>query len=86
MPVEFLSDEEAARFGRYDGSPSRAELERVFFLDDAAVLAQQLYDGGDRTVQQIADILSVPRSTVYGHLDKGSVGGRPRANKSPAGP
>jgi TnpA family transposase len=35
VPVEFLSDEEAARFGRYDGSPSRAELERAFFLDDA---------------------------------------------------
>ncbi len=35
MPVEFLSDEEAARFGRYDGSPSRVELERAFFLDDA---------------------------------------------------
>ncbi|MGI8806704.1 MAG: DUF4158 domain-containing protein [Acidimicrobiales bacterium] len=35
MPVEFLSDEEAARFGRYDGPPSRAELERAFFLDDA---------------------------------------------------
>ncbi len=43
---------------------------------DQATLAQQLYDGGDRTVQQIADIFSVPRSTVYGHLDKASVGGR----------
>jgi hypothetical protein len=35
VPVEFLSDEEAARFGRYNGPPSRAELEKVFFLDDA---------------------------------------------------
>jgi len=31
---------------------------------DQALLAQQLYDDGDRTVQQIADVLSVPRSTV----------------------
>ena len=34
MPVEFLTDEEAARFGRFDGVPCRADLERVFFLDD----------------------------------------------------
>ncbi|MFE7977886.1 MULTISPECIES: DUF4158 domain-containing protein [Streptomyces] len=31
MPVEFLTDAQAAA---YDGAPSRAELER-FFLDDA---------------------------------------------------
>ena len=53
---------------------------------DQARLAQQLYDGGDRTVRQIADILSVPRSTIYGHLDKASVGGRPRASQSTVGP
>ena len=35
MPVEFLSDEEAAAYGRFGGPPPRAELERVFFLDDA---------------------------------------------------
>ena len=35
MPVEFLSDEQAAAFGRFQGEPSRAELERFFFLDDA---------------------------------------------------
>ncbi|HUL45469.1 MAG TPA: DUF4158 domain-containing protein [Steroidobacteraceae bacterium] len=35
MPVEFLSDAEAATYGRFDGAPSRAELDRVFFLDDA---------------------------------------------------
>ena len=34
MPVEFLTDDEAATYGRYVGVPSRAELERVFFLDD----------------------------------------------------
>ncbi len=35
MPMEFLSDEQAAAFGRYGGEPSRSELERFFFLDDA---------------------------------------------------
>ncbi|MFV2197854.1 Tn3 family transposase [Nocardiopsis sp. LOL_012] len=34
MPVEFLTDEEAAAYGRYTGPPERADLERVFFLDD----------------------------------------------------
>ena len=34
VPVEFLSDAEAAAYGRYDGGPSREELDRVFFLDD----------------------------------------------------
>jgi TnpA family transposase len=34
MPVEFLSDDEAAAYGRYAGDMSQADLERVFFLDD----------------------------------------------------
>ncbi|MFH9428064.1 helix-turn-helix domain-containing protein [Streptomyces sp. NPDC017615] len=37
---------------------------------DQAALAQRLYDEREKTVQQIADMFSVPRSTVYGHLDK----------------
>lgn len=36
MPVEFLSDDQAAAYGRFNGPPSQAELERYFFLDDAA--------------------------------------------------
>jgi len=35
VPVEFLSDEQAAAYGRFEGEPSRAELKRCFFLDDA---------------------------------------------------
>jgi TnpA family transposase len=35
VPVEFLADDEAAVYGRYTGAPSRAGLERAFFLDDA---------------------------------------------------
>jgi hypothetical protein len=35
VPVEFLTDEQAAKYAAYDGAPSRTELERFFFLDDA---------------------------------------------------
>jgi len=34
VPVEFLSDQEAAASGRYGDSVPRADLERFFFLDD----------------------------------------------------
>ncbi|MEV0196790.1 DUF4158 domain-containing protein [Nonomuraea sp. NPDC050691] len=34
MPVDFLSDSEAAKYGRYGGPPSRAEMEKIFFLDN----------------------------------------------------
>ncbi|WP_268817392.1 recombinase family protein [Streptomyces sp. CB02400] len=37
---------------------------------DRAALAQRLYDEREKTVQQIADMFGVPRSTVYGHLDR----------------
>ncbi|SDN73945.1 Transposase and inactivated derivatives, TnpA family [Streptomyces wuyuanensis] len=35
MPVEFLTDEQAAAYAAFRGAPSRMELERFFFLDDA---------------------------------------------------
>ncbi|GAA5771421.1 DUF4158 domain-containing protein [Streptosporangium roseum] len=34
MPVEFLSDQEAAAYGRYRASVSQADLELFFYLDD----------------------------------------------------
>lgn len=37
---------------------------------DQIAVAQDLYDSGDKTVQQIADILKVPRTTIYGHLNR----------------
>ena len=49
---------------------------------DQANHAQQLYDAGDHTVQRIADLLQVPRSTIYGHLSKTSIGQRPTASTS----
>ena len=35
MPRGFLTDAQVAGYGRFDGVPSRADLERFFFLDDA---------------------------------------------------
>ena len=40
--------------------------------------AQELYDAGNHTVQQIADLLKTPRSTIYGHLNKESIGRKPQ--------
>jgi hypothetical protein len=34
MPVEFLTDAQVAAYGRFAGPPTRAQLERFFFLHD----------------------------------------------------
>ncbi|MGV9599482.1 recombinase family protein [Streptosporangium sandarakinum] len=60
--------------GRKGGRRPRLSGEQI-------ALAQELYVSGDKTVQKIADIFGVPRTTVYGHLDKTTVGARPRARK-----
>lgn len=49
--------------GRKGGRRPRLSPEQV-------VLAQQLYDSRERTVKQIADLFGVPRTTIYGHLDR----------------
>jgi hypothetical protein len=38
VPVEFLTDAQAAAFGRFVGPPSVAELDRYFLLDDKALV------------------------------------------------
>jgi DNA invertase Pin-like site-specific DNA recombinase len=53
---------------------------------EQTALAQQLYNTGERTVQQIADLFSVPRTTIYGHLDPATKGKRPASQPTPASP
>lgn len=73
----------SARLRAADGFASARARGRVggrrpkLTLDQAA-LAQRLYDEREKTVQQIADMFSVPRSTVYGHLDKRTVPRQPK--------
>jgi DNA invertase Pin-like site-specific DNA recombinase len=57
--------------GRTGGRPPR-------LTPDQATLAQQLYDARDKTVQQIADILRVPRSTLYDYLGTSTTPRQPK--------
>ena len=46
MPIEFLTDEQAGKYGQFAGVPSQAQLERFFFLNDAdrALIEQRRRD------------------------------------------
>lgn len=59
---------------------------RPSLTEDQAALAQQLYDAREKTVQQIADLFGVPRSTVYGHLDREKTVPRQPKSAAPAKP
>ncbi|QUW85327.1 recombinase family protein [Streptomyces mirabilis] len=59
---------------------------RPSLTEDQAALAQQLYDAREKTVQQIADLFGVPRSTGYGHLDREKTVPRQPKGTAPAKP
>lgn len=51
-------------------SRGRVGGRRPRLTPDQAKVVQQLYDARELTVQQIADMFNVPRSTIYGHLTR----------------
>ncbi|MHA4853940.1 recombinase family protein [Rhodococcus sp. MSC1_016] len=56
--------------GRKGGRPSKLSPDQI-------ELAQRLYDAGEHTVAQIAGMLKMPRTTVYGHLNTRRVDSAP---------
>ncbi|WP_349239174.1 helix-turn-helix domain-containing protein [Streptomyces sp. 12257] len=61
---------EHQRRARLRRARGRVGGRRPKLTEDQAALAQRLYDEREKTVQQMAHPCGVPRSTVYGHLDK----------------
>ena len=60
--------------GRKGGRPSELSADQI-------ELAQRLYDAGEHTVAQIAGMLKVPRTTVYGHLNTRRMDSAPLAQE-----
>jgi DNA invertase Pin-like site-specific DNA recombinase len=61
--------------GRKGGRPSKLSPDQI-------ELAQRLYDAGEHTVAQIAGMLKVPRTTLYGHLNTRQMDSAPAAQES----
>lgn len=57
-------------------SRGRVGGRRPRLSDEQAALAQELYDKREKTVQGIADLFGVPRTTIYGHLNRSSSNAR----------
>ncbi|MFB9798961.1 DUF4158 domain-containing protein, partial [Streptomonospora salina] len=94
MPVEFLTDDEATAYGRYAGPPSRADPERVFFLDDED-RAQVAQRRGQHmklgfalqlvTVRWLGTFLEDPLDVPGTVLEFDALGAAPPSGRPPAG-
>ena len=73
FPAFFIS-----RILRSTGARGRKGGRRPKLTPEQARHAQELYDAGDHTMQQIVNLLKTPRSTIYGHLNKESIGRKPQ--------
>ncbi|MEU1941797.1 Tn3 family transposase [Streptomyces sp. NPDC020125] len=65
MPVEFLTDAQAAAYAAYNGAPSRTELGRFFFLDDAD---RELIEGKRRSHNRLG-IADASALKAYGERE-----------------
>jgi len=54
---------------------------RPKLTEQQAALAQDLYDKREKTVQEIADLFGVPRTTVYGHLNRSGTNARKKGER-----
>jgi len=54
---------------------------RPKLTEQQAALAQELYDKREKTVQEIADLFGVPRTTVYGHLNRSGTNARKKGER-----
>jgi len=63
VPVEFLTDAQAAAYAAYNGAPSRTELERFFFLDDAD---RELIEGKRRSHNRLSFTVQLTTARYLG--------------------